>query len=82
MPMMTDLCKKRPAPRRERGAIIVHGHRHSCLYRLNSEPDFGYRILNIIVPKILNSGAETNGGIKDHDASGGSISGTMRGVAG
>lgn len=82
MPMMTDLCNKRPAPCKERGAIIVHGHRHSCLYRLNSEPGFGYRILNIIVPKILKSAAETIGCIKDHDAPGGSVSGAMRGGAG
>jgi len=72
--MMTEARKKRPAPAKGRGVIIVHGHRHSCLFRQARERQNHCETLNIIVPKILKSSAFT------YYASGGSISGTKKGA--
>jgi hypothetical protein len=78
--MMIEPRKKRPAFFQRRGAIIVHGHRLSSLFRLSIEPWIGYDSLNIIVLKILKNRIFTLPRAQNFLASGGSISATMKGA--
>lgn len=81
--MMTERgIHKRPARFPGRGAVIVHGHRLSSLFRRFRRPRICFGMLNIVVLKILNSLLFGQGRRQWKNASGGSIWGTTkRGVA-
>jgi len=78
MPMKIDPYMKRPAPYAGRGAIIVYGHRHSCLFRPDIGSQTGYDPVNLIVSKILESATCRWRRARNFLASGGSIFETMK----
>jgi len=67
---MSKLAEKRPALLAGRGAVIVHGHRLSSLYRFLIKCDKSFIVLKILILT------------QSFHACGASIFGTLKGGAG